>query len=76
VFDLEGMILKNIAEYGVFCGLFVWLLIYCLKENAKREGDYREIIKGLSDSFQKLSSEVSMIQETLSRITDRNSKGD
>lgn len=51
--------LKNIAiENGVFAVLFVSLFLYVLRENAKREFKYQEIIEKLS----------SIIEEKIGKI--------
>lgn len=41
-------LLKVAASNGVFAVLFVSLFLYVLKENAKREQNYQDIIKKLS----------------------------
>lgn len=51
VIKIENEIIKLIATQGAFAILFSYLLFYVLKENSKREKNYQEIIKELSDSI-------------------------
>ena len=48
---MNANLINEFAKYGIFAGLFVALLLYVLKENAKREADYRDIIASLSSTL-------------------------
>lgn len=45
---MTDQIFKLALQNGIFAVLFVFLFFYVLKENAKREAKYQEIIKKLS----------------------------
>ena len=38
-------ILSNVVQYGVFAGLFVWLLYTTNKRNVAREKEYQSVIR-------------------------------
>ena len=44
-------VLKQAVSYGIFAVLFCCLLIYQLKDSAKREQKYQETIEGLVEKF-------------------------
>jgi preprotein translocase subunit YajC len=46
--ELTEDIFKLALQNGIFAVLFVFLFFYVLRENAKREAKYQEIIKKLS----------------------------
>lgn len=72
---MEEILVKSGVQYGIFAALFIWLLIYVLKENSKREEAYRttiadnqEIIKGLTDKLDivdDIKEDVSVIKEEI-----------
>ena len=43
--------IKIVISNGIFCSLFVWLLIDTRKDTKQREGKYQEIITSLSDKI-------------------------
>jgi uncharacterized protein YktB (UPF0637 family) len=73
--SMEEILVKSGVQYGIFAALFIWLLIYVLKENSKREEAYRttiadnqEIIKGLTDKLDivdDIKEDVSVIKEEI-----------
>lgn len=48
---MENEIIKIVISNGIFCSLFVWLLIDTRKDTKQREGKYQEIITSLSDKI-------------------------
>jgi preprotein translocase subunit YajC len=46
---MESKIIEVLATQGPFVVLFVYLLFYVLKQNARREGQYQETINKLAD---------------------------
>ena len=48
---MENEILKIVASQGAYAVLFVFLLFYVLKENAKREAKYQNTIEKLTDNL-------------------------
>jgi len=68
------LLLDNIFTYGIFAGLFVWLLYTTNKRNECRERMYQqairknqEIISEQAKAFGGLSSDVTEIKEMLWR---------
>ena len=62
-------ILSNIVQYGVFAGLFAWLLYTTNKRNEAREKEYQsvvrenqEIIKEQALAFSSMSKDVKEIK--------------
>ena len=48
---MENEIIKIVISNGIFCSLFVWLLLDTRKDTKQREGKYQEIITSLSDKI-------------------------
>lgn len=53
-----------LISQGIFCVLFVWLLVDTQKKNAEREKAYQGIINNLSDKL----SVVEGIKETVDKM--------
>lgn len=49
--DTEQSLIKLAMNQGLYAVLFVVLLFYLLKESAKREASYQEVIKQMTDSI-------------------------
>lgn len=63
---MDNELLKVIATQGAFAVLFFYLLFYTLKENSKREDNYQEIIKDLSESLPTIKEEIQEINNKIS----------
>lgn len=48
---MESELIKMVITNGIFCGLFVWLLMDTRKDTKQRETKYQEIITSLSDKI-------------------------
>ena len=48
---MENELIKMVVTNGIFCGLFVWLLMDTRKDGKQRELKYQEIITSLSDKI-------------------------
>ena len=62
---MENEIFKLIATQGAFALLFCYLLFYTLKENSKREDNYQEIIKDLSESIPAIKEDIKEINSKI-----------
>lgn len=62
---MENDIFQLIISQGAFAALFCYLLFYVLKENSKREENYQEILKDLSNSIPEIKSNIEKINEKL-----------
>lgn len=62
---MDSEVLKLLATQGAFAILFCYLLFYTLKENSKREDNYQEIIKELSESIPVIKEEIKEINDKL-----------
>jgi hypothetical protein len=64
-----------ITNFGLTGGLFVGLLVYVLKENSKREGQYRatisELTQILNSTLKELTCDVSEIKEQVKKLTHK-----
>jgi hypothetical protein len=61
---MENAVIEAIKGQGAWAVLFAVLLIWVLKENAKREGKYQSIIDKLSEKFE-------IIEKGIVRIEDK-----
>ena len=62
---MENDVLQLVVSQGAFAVLFCYLLFYVLKENSKREGNYQEILKDLSNSIPEIQKDIEKINEKL-----------
>ncbi|MBC2580599.1 BhlA/UviB family holin-like peptide [Clostridium sp. DJ247] len=61
----ESEALKLVATQGVFALLFCYLLFYVLKENSKRESNYQNIIKDLTNLLPSIKQDVEEIKNKI-----------
>lgn len=52
---------------GIFCGLFVWLLFYVIRQNELREKRLQELIDDYNKQLKKISETLIKIQELLDK---------
>jgi hypothetical protein len=64
---MESALIQAAAEKGIFVILFVFLLLYQVKSNEKREGNYQSIIQNLAEKFDIIRD----IQEDVKCIKDK-----
>lgn len=65
---MEQEILKMAASQGLWALLFVGLLFWVLKENAKRETNYQQLLQDMTDKFgliEDVKSEVCKISDKI-----------
>lgn len=48
---MESELFKYVVTQGIFCMLFVYLLLYVLKENSSRECNYQKVLDKLTDKL-------------------------
>jgi len=58
---MEQAVIGKAIEYGVFVILFVSLLFWVLKENAKREHELRSIMDKIADCYKTISMDTNKI---------------
>lgn len=59
---MEDKILELFLTQGVFAVLFLYLLFYVLKENAKRESKYQEAINNFTKYLPKIDKKLQSIE--------------
>lgn len=52
---------------GIFCGLFIWLLFYVIRQNEAREKRLQELIDEYNQQLKQISETLIKIQETLEK---------
>ncbi|EDS79346.1 BhlA/UviB family holin-like peptide (plasmid) [Clostridium perfringens] len=62
---MDSELFKIMATQGAFALLFSYLLFYVLKENSKREENYQNIIKELTELLPIIKSDVEDIKNKL-----------
>ena len=62
---MEQSILELLTSQGVFAILFSYLLFYILKENNRREENYQQIIKDLSETLPEIQDNIKEINAKL-----------
>lgn len=62
---MEQSILELLTSQGVFAILFSYLLFYILKENNRREENYQQIIKDLSEALPEIQYNIKEINEKI-----------
>ncbi|MBR2052817.1 MAG: hypothetical protein IJ959_01540, partial [Clostridia bacterium] len=66
-----------VVSNGIFAALFVWLLFYQLKDSARREKKYIDIIDKLSvqlDVIENIEEDVKEIKNILAKCEDEDEK--
>ena len=59
---MQDAIMETAITQGLWSGLFVALFFWVLRENAKREGKYQEIIDKLTQKFEHLENGIDYIK--------------
>lgn len=67
---MELEVLKFATTQGFFATLFVSLLFYVLKENARRELKYQEIIEKFSFKLETIEAGICRIDKKISKIKE------
>ena len=62
---MEKELLTQMITQGAFGALFVWLLFYVLKENAKREQKYQELLEKLTANYDILKDNFCEFRELI-----------
>ncbi|WP_283699963.1 BhlA/UviB family holin-like peptide [Clostridium perfringens] len=62
---MDSELFKIMATQGAFALLFSYLLFYVLKENSKREENYQNIIKELTELLPIIKNDVEDIKNKL-----------
>lgn len=71
---VEQEVIKIAATQGLWAVLFVALLFWVLRENAKREGSYQKLLSELTEKFGVLEgvrADVSEVKQTTYRIKEK-----
>lgn len=69
---MEQDIMKMAASQGLWAVLFVALLFWVLKENAKREENYQKLLQDLTDKFEILED----VKNEVGKISNKMFGGD
>lgn len=65
---MEQSIIKLILSQGIFAVLFVYLLLYVLKENINRENNYQKIVTELSNLLPTIEQKLDDINNKIEKI--------
>lgn len=68
---MEAEVLKMAASQGLWAVLFVALLFYVLKENAKREERLLSALEKLSTQYEILSHDVGEIRDDVKELKNK-----
>ena len=71
---MEKDILVQALSNGIFAGLFIWLLFFVLKENAKREEKYQKLLEELSKNYECLKDAFCLFKEDFSSYLKKHRK--
>jgi hypothetical protein len=55
---MESEVLKMSISQGIWCALFVFLFVWTLNSNSKREAGYQDIIKTLADDIKEKLKDI------------------
>jgi preprotein translocase subunit YajC len=69
---MEQEVMKMAASQGLWAVLFVALLFWVLKENAKREENYQKLLQDLTDKFEILED----VKNEVGKISNKIFGGD
>ncbi len=60
-------VLKYFLTQGPFAALFVWLLLYTMKRNEKRENRLQDILDKFSEKYDVVISELREIKDKVGK---------
>lgn len=64
---MEMDLLKYFLTQGPFAVLFVFLLVYVMRENAKREGRLQDLLDKFSDKYDDVIFELREIKDKVGK---------
>jgi len=67
VAGIETEVVKYLVTQGPFAVLFVWLLIYVMRANEKRENRLHDILDKFSEKYDVIVDELREIKERIGR---------
>lgn len=67
---MSNELLKMILGQGIFCALFVWLLIKTMDENKKREINYQNTIQKNQEIIKDLAAKFTVIETVKKDVED------
>lgn len=62
---MEQQVISSLISNMSYGGLFLWLLLYVLRTNDKREQRYQDIIENLTCKFEEIKEDVRQIKSKL-----------
>ena len=62
---MEQQVISSLISNMSYSGLFLWLLLYVLRTNDKREQRYQDIIQNLTHKFEEIKEDVKQIKSKL-----------
>ena len=65
--NIETEIMKYLVTQGPFAVLFVWLLIYVMRQNEKRERHLHDILDKFSEKYDVIVDELRDIKERIGK---------
>lgn len=65
--SIETEVVKYLVTQGPFAVLFVWLLIYVMRQNEKRESRLHGILDKFSEKYDVIVDELREIKERIGR---------
>lgn len=60
---MESAVLSWIGEFGIWAGLFIWLLLNTMKENKTREEKLYKTIQENQSVINKLADSLNVVKE-------------
>ncbi|TCN00868.1 BhlA-like holin [Paenibacillus sp. BK033] len=67
---MENELLKYFVTQGPFAALFVWLLVYVMKNNKERESRLHNLLDKFSEKYDVIISEIRDLKNDIHRKED------
>lgn len=67
---MENELLKYFVTQGPFAALFVWLLVYVMKNNKERESRLHNLLDKFSEKYDVIISEIRDLKNNIHRKED------
>lgn len=67
---MESALLTWIGEFGIWAGLFIWLLLTTMKENKSREEKLYKTINENQSIINKLANSLEIVKEIKEDLED------
>lgn len=68
---MDFSLFKEFAQYGIFAGLFVVLLVWTIKSGEKRESELRKTLDKFADVVGSMGKDIAEVKQDVEDIKEK-----